>query len=181
MCFTFLAALGNEVGTSHVEPELFGAARTLLETHPGIILPTDLVALCPEGNHEDEVRLFGTELPEGWQGTDIGPRTYRDFARAIEKAATVLWNGPMGISEDARFTAGTAAVAEAIASSSAFSVVGGGDTAAALDKLGLQAEVSHVSTGGGATLELLEKGDLPGLSALRDSAWSVGHLVGPSL
>ena len=180
MCFTFLAALGHEVGISHVETELFDAARALLADYPGIVLPIDLVAVGPNGpdagvgSEEGEIRLFGNELQAGWRATDIGPKTCEDFARAIGEAATVLWNGPMGIFEDPRFSAGTAAVAEAIAWSRAFSVVGGGDTAAALDQLGLQSHVDHVSTGGGATLELLEKGDLPGLAALRDSVSAGG-------
>lgn len=176
MCFTFLAALGHEVGSSHVEPELFEDARGLLRAHSGIILPSDLVALETEGpvarvgSLTGTSRLFGTDLQPGWQGTDIGPQTRADFARVIESASTVLWNGPMGVFEDPRFAAGTLAVAWAIAQSPAFSVVGGGDTAAALDGFGLQANVNHISTGGGATLELLEKGDLPGLAALRESA-----------
>ena len=179
MCFTFLAALGHEVGSSHVEPELLEDARALLQAHPEIILPSDLVAMGMNGpgSVTGSSRLFGADLQPGWQGTDIGPETRADFARAIENASTVLWNGPMGVFEDPRFAAGTLAVARAIAKSPAFSVVGGGDTAAALDGFGLQADVNHISTGGGATLELLEKGDLPGLAALRKSDSVARHLA----
>ncbi len=178
MCFTFLAALGHEVGRSHLESELVGEARSLLEAHPWIAVPSDIVALSAEGipgadgSSSGSVRTFGTDLEPGWLGADIGPATRRDFAETIEAASTVLWNGPMGIFEDPRFAAGTRAVAEAVASSRAFSVVGGGESVAAINEFGLGAGIDHVSSGGGATLELLEKGDLPGLAALRNS---IGH------
>ncbi len=175
MCFTFLAALGHEVGRSHLESDLVGEARSLLEAHPGIKLPTDIVALSADGvaagdgSAAGSVRTFGMDLEPGWLGVDIGPETCRNFAETVTGAATVLWNGPMGIFEDPRFAAGTRAVAEAIASSSAFSVVGGGESVAAVNEFGLERSIDHVSSGGGATLELLEKGDLPGLAALRNS------------
>lgn len=173
MCFTFLAALGHEVGRSHLESDLLGEARSLLETHPSIKVPTDIVALSPDGvpgtdgASSGSVREFGMDLDPGWQGVDIGPETRRSFAATIGAASSILWNGPMGIFEDPRFAQGTRAVAEAIASSPGFSVVGGGESVAALNDLGLAGQIDHVSSGGGATLELLEKGDLPGLAALR--------------
>jgi phosphoglycerate kinase len=114
-----------------------------------------------------DVRIVGRDVPVGWKGVDIGPETAGEFADEIVEARTVLWNGPMGVFEDPRFRAGTEAVARAVSESHAFSVVGGGDSAAALAELGLEHAVGHLSTGGGASLELLEHGDLPGLAALR--------------
>ena len=114
-----------------------------------------------------EVETFGLEIPEGWRGVDIGPATVELFAGVIASAGTVLWNGPMGVFEDDRFAEGTRAIAQAMARCPGRTVVGGGDSAAALAQLGLKDKIDHVSTGGGATLELLEFGDLPGLAALR--------------
>jgi phosphoglycerate kinase len=173
MCFTFLRGAGHSVGASHVEPELIGAAKALVGDDAGIEMPGDLVALAPDGKAglghpgTGEVRQFDTDIPDGWQGVDIGPGTRASFAEAIARAGTVLWNGPMGIFEDPRFAEGTRAIAEAVASCPGFSVVGGGETAAALHQFGLANRIDHISSGGGATLELLEKGDLPGLAALR--------------
>jgi phosphoglycerate kinase len=109
-------------------------------------------------------------VPDGWQGLDIGPETVSAYAECIATAGTVLWNGPMGVFEDERFSAGTAGVAAAVAGCPGFTVVGGGDSAAAVDALGLDHEISFISTGGGASLELLEFGDLPGLAALRGAS-----------
>jgi phosphoglycerate kinase len=117
-------------------------------------------------------RICGRDIPTGWNALDIGPATAEIFADMIRRAATVLWNGPMGVFEDARFENGTRAVAEAVAECEGFTVVGGGDTAAALAHFGLADSVDHLSTGGGASLELLRYGDLPGLRALRASPWA---------
>ena len=117
-----------------------------------------------------EVRMMGTDLPRGWRGLDIGPETAGAFADAVAGAGTVFWNGPMGVFEDERFAAGTRTVARAVAESPGFTVVGGGDSVAALDQLDLAARVGYVSTGGGASLDLLEHGDLPGLQALRHAS-----------
>ena len=163
MCFTFLAATGNSIGSSLFEPDQVEACRRLLESGRDIRIPSDLTALGPSG----ETRQVGTNLPDGWKGLDIGPGTAAEFSDAVTEARTVLWNGPMGVFEDPRFEAGTRTVAEAMAATSAFTVVGGGDSAAAVAQFGLADRMSHVSTGGGASLEFIEQGDLPGLAALR--------------
>jgi phosphoglycerate kinase len=173
MCFTFLGALGNGVGSSLFEPDQVDTCRALLDEHgERLHLPSDLVALGPGGKLFDpdaggEVRNFGRSLPEGWMGVDIGPGTAAEFGDVIRDAGTVLWNGPMGVFEDPRFEAGTRAVGEAVAEGRGFSVVGGGDSAAAAAQFGLAGSIDHISTGGGASLELIEQGDLPGLQALR--------------
>jgi phosphoglycerate kinase len=166
MCFTFLAAQGHPVGDSLLEEDQVEACRALLERTDAIHLPSDLTALGPG----DEVRQVGTSVPDGWKGMDIGPGTAAEFTDLVAEARTVFWNGPMGVFEDPRFEAGTRTVAHAVADARAFTVVGGGDSAAAVAQLGLADEIDHLSTGGGASLELLEEGDLPGLEALRMSA-----------
>jgi phosphoglycerate kinase len=173
MCFTFLAARGRSVGASLFEADQVESCRRLLDSGRDIRIPSDLTVLSPGGRfgpeeRSGETRQVGADVPEGWMGLDIGPGTAAEFSDAITEARTVLWNGPMGVFEDPRFAAGTRTVAEAMAASSAFTVVGGGDSAAAVAELGLADQISHVSTGGGATLEFIERGDLPGLEALRD-------------
>ena len=163
MCFTFLKAMGHEVGDSLLEADQVDTCRALLDAGTRILLPSDVVGLGPD----DTVRQFGRSIPAGWKGLDIGPGTAAEFGDEIHEARTVFWNGPMGVFEDERFAAGTRAVAQAVAECRGFTVVGGGDSAAALAKFGLDDEVDHVSTGGGASLELIEQGDLPGLAALR--------------
>jgi phosphoglycerate kinase len=164
MCFTFLAAQGHRIGDSLFEPDhLEGCARLLRSGRP-ILLPTDLTALSPDG----DVRQVGADVPDGWRGLDIGPGTAATFADAVGEARTIFWNGPMGVFEDPRFASGTRAVAEAVANARGFTVVGGGDSAAALAEFGLTDRIDHLSTGGGASLEFLEIGDLPGLAALRE-------------
>ncbi len=166
MCFTFLAAQGNPIGDSLHEPDQIDTCRRILDqTTKAIHLPTDIVGLDPAGN----VVTYGTRLPAGAKGLDIGPGTAAEFGDVVIEARTVFWNGPMGMFEDPRFAAGTRALAQAVADTKAFTVVGGGDSAAALAEFGLADEVDHVSTGGGASLELLELGDLPGLAALREN------------
>ena len=174
MCFTFLKALGHPVGASLCEDDMVASCRALLDSGAAIRLPTDVSALGPGGEIGDvsaggEVRQLGVNVPDGWMGLDIGPGTSAEFADAVLDARTVFWNGPMGVFEDPRFAAGTRTVAEAVAETSAFTVVGGGDSAAAVAEFGLADRIDHISTGGGASLELLERGDLPGLVALRES------------
>lgn len=175
MCFTFLGAEGHSVGGSLYQDDYVDNCAHLLKTKGDAIrLPSDIVALSPGGafgpgkEPTGEVRGFGVDLPEGWMGLDIGPGSAAAFADHIAGAATVLWNGPMGVFEDARFVAGTRAVAEAVAECAGFTVVGGGDSVSALDHFGLAERIDHVSTGGGASLEFIENGDLPGLVALRE-------------
>ena len=172
MCFTFLAAKGANVGSSLLEEDLIGECARLLDSGAPIRLPLDITALGPGGRIGDpsaggEVRQVGTSMPDGWMGLDIGPGSAVEFCDLIAEARTVLWNGPMGVFEDPRFAAGTRTVAEAVANCRGFTVVGGGDSAAAVRQFGLADRMDHVSTGGGAALELIEKGDLPGLAALR--------------
>jgi phosphoglycerate kinase len=181
MCFTFLAALGHDVGESPVESAFIEEAQALLLSHPQIELPTDLVALSTDeaigvnDPQRETVRDFGSDLLPGWRALDIGLATRISFGESIASARTVLWNGPMGVFEDPRFDEGTRFIAEAIANSAAYSVVGGGETAAALHKFRLEDRIDHISSGGGATLELIEKGDLPGLAALRSRATGELH------
>ncbi len=163
MCFTFLMAQGQRVGDSLVQPDWVDACRDLLNAGTRVLIPNDVVALGPG----EEIRVLSGDIPDGWKGLDIGPESTLRFIEPLAAAGTVLWNGPMGMFEDARFQEGTVDVAEAVAQSPGFTVVGGGDSAAALAKFGLDTQVDHVSTGGGAALELLEQGDLPGLEALR--------------
>jgi phosphoglycerate kinase len=172
MAFTFLVAEGRAVGGSLVDPDGVAGCAALLAVTDRLRLPSDVVALAPgapfgPGCTDGEVATFDGDLPEGWRGLDVGPRTAAAFAQELAGAATILWNGPMGVFEDERFAAGTEAVARATATSDAFSVVGGGDSEHALERAGLAKDVSFVSTGGGAMLAFLEHGDLPALEALR--------------
>ncbi len=172
MCFTFLAAQGHHVGSSLLEQDQIDTCRALLDSGATIHLPSDVTALGPGGKIGDpsaggEVRQFGRDLPDGWMGLDIGPGTAAEFSDVIAEARQVLWNGPMGVFEDPRFEAGTRTVADAVAECRGFTVVGGGDSAAAVAQFGLEDRIDHISTGGGASLELIEQGDLPGLAALR--------------
>lgn len=173
MAYTFLAAAGHDVGGSLVDTDHLDQCAALLASGVRLLLPSDTVALEPGAPFGPGcgggavVRVVGEDIPAGWQGLDIGPQTIAGYAREIAGAGTVLWNGPMGVFEDARFAQGTAAVAAAVASCRGYTVVGGGDSANAVDELGLSDAIDFVSTGGGASLELLEHGDLPGLDALR--------------
>ncbi|MCU1389421.1 MAG: pgk [Ilumatobacteraceae bacterium] len=163
MCFTFFMAQGKPVGASLCEPDQVETCKRLLASGKAIHLPDDITGVDANGAYA----TFGTRLPDGAKGFDIGPGSAAAFSDIIMDARTVFWNGPMGMFEDDRFASGTRTVAQAMADTKAFTVVGGGDSAAALAQFRLDDEVDHVSTGGGASLELLELGDLPGLQALR--------------
>lgn len=170
MAFTPIAARGGAVGASLVEPDRGPEALAVLERAAArgveVLLPTDVVA-APEMAEGSPAQVVAADaIPEGLRGLDIGPTTVERFARAVAGARTVLWNGPLGVAEIPAFARGTEGVARAIAASSAFSVVGGGDSLAAVRRLGLEGAFGHLSTGGGASLEFLEGRDLPGLRAL---------------
>ena len=170
MCFTFLKAMGFSVGDSLCEDDQVETCKRIIEGGASILLPNDITALSPDGvigAGNGEVRQMGCSIPDGWKGLDIGPGSAAEFSDALHEARTVFWNGPMGMFDDSRFPAGTRSVAQALADSRAFSVVGGGDSAAAVAEVGLTPYMDHISTGGGASLEFLELGDLPGLQALR--------------
>lgn len=173
MMFTFFKAQGKEIGSSLVEEDKIDMARQILADAEAknvpVVLPTDVV-LADKFAEDADTRIAGVdEIPSGWMGLDIGPDTCRDFAAHVMEARTVVWNGPMGVFEMEKFAAGTKAVAEALAGATgkgAITIVGGGDSAAAIAELGLADEVTHVSTGGGASLEFLEGKELPGVKAL---------------
>lgn len=170
MCFTFLKAQGHEVGSSLLEEEMVETCRSLLERSEGkIMLPVDVVAadaFAPDAAH-DTVPADG--IPSKRVGLDIGPETVAGFAAALKGARTIFWNGPMGVFEMPAFAHGTRGIAETIAKSEAFTVVGGGDSAAAVRALGLdESSFGHISTGGGASLEYLEGKTLPGIAALEN-------------
>ncbi len=174
MCFSFLRAQGRPTGDSLVEDEGVELARRLLDRAGGadgcrLLLPLDLVLGDRFDAGAERRPLDGLDVPDGWMGLDVGPRTVDAYAREIESAATVLWNGPMGAFELDPFAAGTRGVAEAVARAGGTTVVGGGDSAAALAQFGLAERVDHLSTGGGAALELLEGRELPGVEALDDA------------
>lgn len=172
MCFTFLKAQGQQVGSSLLEEGQIDYCKELLASGAPIILPYDFTAMDSDGKIGDPavggtVRQMGNNIPDGWSGLDIGPGSAALFGDIIQESKTVLWNGPMGVFEDTRFSAGTKHVAQSMAENKAsFTVIGGGDSAAAAKEFKFDTEIDHVSTGGGASLELIEKGTLPGIDAL---------------
>jgi phosphoglycerate kinase len=173
MCFSFFKAEGRDTGDSLVEEEGVEAARHMLEEAEGsdtiLELPEDL-CLGREFDADTETRLLnGVDVPEGWMGLDIGSNTIANFGKRIARAGTVFWNGPMGAFELEPFAGGTQAIAEAVAAAPGHTVVGGGDSVAALQKFGLADAVDWLSTGGGASLELIEGRELPGVEALQDA------------
>lgn len=176
MSYTFQVARGRSIGSSLFNAKYVDECRVLMESGR-VLLPTDTRGLpvgAPFGleGGPDEIVDFGASIPDGFEALDIGPDTVQRFADAISGAESILWNGPMGVFEDSRFSLGTESVARSVAASHALSVVGGGDSVAALRSYGLEDQVTFVSTGGGASLELVELGDLPGLRALRESKWN---------
>jgi phosphoglycerate kinase len=171
MCFPFLRAMGHDVGDSLCAEEDLEPARMALNAADRsdcrLELPSDLVIARELSADAEHRALDGVDVPDGWMGLDIGPRTARHYGERIAAAGTVFWNGPMGAFELEPFAAGTRAVAEAVAAAPGVTVVGGGDSVAALQRFGLADKVTHLSTGGGAALEFIEGRRLPGLEALR--------------
>lgn len=172
MAYTFLKAQGKEIGKSICEEEQMPYARQVLEEAAGkgisLLLPVDTI-VAPEFSADAEPTLVSCDaMPPDQMGLDIGPMTAEIFAGSIKAAQTVVWNGPMGVFEFPAFAAGTVAVAKAMAESSAFTIIGGGDSAAAVNQFGLASRISHISTGGGASLEFLEGIELPGVACLLD-------------
>lgn len=177
MAFTFFKAQGHSIGSSLLESDRVGLAGELIRKAAArgipFVLPVDLrIARGPKGSDENRP-LDGIDVPDGWLGVDIGPATVAEFRRRLAGAGTILWNGPMGIFEEEPYAAGTVAVARLLAEATkggAVTIVGGGDSAAAVAQAGLEDQVSHVSTGGGASLEFLEGKALPGVAALTERA-----------
>jgi phosphoglycerate kinase len=174
MCYTFLRASGGQIGASLVEEDKLDLAGALLaearRRGVQVVLPIDVVAAQRAAADAETQTVDARAIPPGWIGLDIGPRTEAAFAAPIAAAGTILWNGPMGVFELAPFAGGTRAVARAVAASRAESIVGGGDTASAVEQSGLTDKMTHVSTGGGATLEFMEGKVLPGVAVLEDAA-----------
>jgi phosphoglycerate kinase len=173
MCFSFFRAQGHKTGDSLVEEEGIELARKALEkaeqSDCKLLLPVDLVLGDSFDANAERRDLDGVDVPDGWMGLDVGPRTVDAYSKEVAGAGSVFWNGPMGAFEVAPFAAGTRALAEAVAEAPGTTVVGGGDSAAALAEFGLADRVTHLSTGGGASLELLEGKQLPGVEALDDA------------
>jgi phosphoglycerate kinase len=172
MAYTFFRALGNEVGTSICENDKLDLARAMLakakERGVNFLLPVDNVIGREYKEDTPFMRVYSDSIPDGWMGLDIGEKTRELYAKSLIGAGTIVWNGPMGVSEWANFAAGTDSVARAVAESGAISIIGGGDSAAAVEKLGYADKMTHISTGGGASLEFLEGLELPGIACLLD-------------
>jgi phosphoglycerate kinase len=170
MAYTFLKAKGFGVGKSLVEEDQIGFSLTLLEKAKGkirFILPSDHIAAERMDIQAKKGIVRNEEIPSDWVCLDIGPETVKIFAEEIKGAKTIVWNGPMGVFEMEPFSQGTFAIAKAVSDSSAFSIVGGGDSVSAVNKAGVAEKISHISTGGGASLEFLEGKTLPGIEALK--------------
>ncbi|NLB36747.1 MAG: phosphoglycerate kinase, partial [Clostridiales bacterium] len=170
--YTFFAAKGRSVGTSLCETDKLDLALRMIEKakEKGVkfLLPVD-TKVGKEFDKDTEFKTVDSDkIPDGWMGLDIGEKTQALFSDAIKGSGTVIWNGPMGVSEWENFAQGTIAVATAVADSGAVSIIGGGDSAAAVHKLGFADKMSHISTGGGASLEFLEGKELPGIAALNE-------------
>ena len=172
MAYTFFKAMGYNVGTSLCEDDKVDLAKEMMAkaNAKGVkfLLPVDNKLGKEYDENTDSMFCDSNAFPEGWMGLDIGPKSQKLFADAISGAGTVVWNGPMGVSEWKNFAQGTEAVAEAVANSGAISIIGGGDSAAAVEKLGYADKMTHISTGGGASLEFLEGLELPGIACLQD-------------
>lgn len=172
MAYTFFKALGHEIGTSICEDDKVELAKEMMDKAKAkginFLIPVDNV-VATEYSADSEWKIVDSDdIPEGWMGLDIGPKSRELFANAVKNAGTVVWNGPMGVSEWENFANGTIAVAKAVADSNAISIIGGGDSAAAVEKLGFADKMTHISTGGGASLEFLEGLELPGIACLNE-------------
>ena len=172
MAYTFFKAMGNSVGTSLCEEDKLDLAREMMAKARAkgvnFLIPVDNIIGREYDENTEFMKMYSDSIPDGWMGLDIGPATRELFAKTIKGAGTVVWNGPMGVSEWKNFAAGTEGVAEAVANSGAISIIGGGDSAAAVEKLGYADKMTHISTGGGASLEFLEGLELPGIACLQD-------------
>ncbi len=172
MAYTFFKALGYNIGTSICEDDKLDLAKEILakaeEKKVNFLLPVDNVIGKEYDENTEFMTTESTDIPDGWMGLDIGEKTQKLYAETLSAAGTVVWNGPMGVSEWKNFAKGTCSVANAIAQSGAISIIGGGDSAAAVEKLGFADKMTHVSTGGGASLEFLEGLELPGIACLED-------------
>ena len=172
MAYTFFKAKGCDVGSSICEYDKLDLANSMLEKarerKVNFLLPVDNIIGREYKEDTIFMRIYSDSIPDGWMGLDIGEKTQELFSKSIEGAGTIVWNGPMGVSEWPNFAGGTMAVAKAVADSGAVSIIGGGDSAAAVEKLGFADKMTHVSTGGGASLEFLEGRELPGISCLQD-------------
>ncbi len=172
MAYTFFRAMGCRVGTSLCEEDKLDLARETMENARAhgvnFIIPVDNIIAREYDENSVNMRIYSNAIPDGWMGLDIGPVTRELFSKTLVGAGTVVWNGPMGVSEWKNFAAGTDAVAKAVAESGAISIIGGGDSAAAVEKLGYADMMTHISTGGGASLEFLEGKELPGIACLQD-------------
>ena len=172
MAYTFSKAMGGEIGNSLLDEERIGLAKEMMETAKAkgvkFLLPIDTV-IANDFDNPTEIKIVEAgKIPVGWQGLDIGPKTIELFSDAVKSAKTVVWNGPMGVFEKPEFAKGTLAIATAMAESDATTIIGGGDSAAAVTQMGLAPKMSHISTGGGASLEFLEGKVLPGVACLKD-------------
>ena len=172
MAYTFFKALGHTVGTSICEYDKVDLAKEMMDKAKAkgvnFLIPVDNVVGKAYDENTEFMTVNSDDIPDEWMGLDIGPKSQELFANAIKGAGTVVWNGPMGVSEWKNFAAGTESVAKAVAESGAISIIGGGDSAAAVEKLGYADKMTHISTGGGASLEFLEGLELPGIACLLD-------------
>ncbi len=172
MAYTFLKAQGHSTGNSLLEEELLDTAKGILAAAEGksvtLLLPVDNV-IADKFDNEAEIQTVANDIPDGWMALDIGPKTIAAFKEVIARAGTIVWNGPMGCFEMSRFSTGTMAICEAVAAGTSVSIIGGGDSVAAVNQSGLADKMTHISTGGGASLEFLEGKELPGISALSDT------------
>ena len=171
MAYTFRAAMGYKVGNSLLEEDKIELAKSLMakaeEKGVKLMLPVDNV-IADAFSNDANTQVVAGDIPDGWMGLDIGPETVKAYSEEIGKAKTVVWNGPMGVFEMENFAKGTKAVAAALAETDAVTIIGGGDSAAAVAQLGYADKMTHISTGGGASLEFLEGKVLPGIACLND-------------